>query len=55
MIVRPQFSTLATRLNGGINVRVGSDGTHGGYLIRSVVRDTEGNLMAAENGSVEIP
>lgn len=47
--------TLATRLNGGISVRVDFDVTRGGYLIRSVVRDTEGQLMGAENGSVEIP
>jgi VWFA-related protein len=48
-------ATLASRLNGGISVRVDFDVTRGGYLIRSVVRDTEGQLMAAENGSVEIP
>ena len=48
-------TTLATRLNGGISVRVDFDVTRGGYLIRSVVRDTEGQLMGAENGSVEIP
>jgi hypothetical protein len=48
-------TTLSTRLNGGISVRVDFDVTRGAYLIRSVVRDTEGQLMAAENGSVEIP
>jgi VWFA-related protein len=48
-------TTLATRLDGGISVRVDFDVTRGGYLIRSVVRDTEGQLMGAENGSVEIP
>ena len=48
-------ATLATRLNAGISVRVDFNVTRGGYLIRSVVRDTEGQLMAAENGSVEIP
>lgn len=48
-------ATLATRLNSGISVRVDFSVTRGGYLIRSVVRDTEGQLMAAENGSVEIP
>ena len=48
-------ATLATRLNGGISVRVDFDVTRGGYIIRSVVRDTEGQLMGAENGSVEIP
>jgi hypothetical protein len=27
----------------------------GSYMIRLVVRDDEGQLMAAENGAVEIP
>ena len=47
--------TLSNRLNNGISVRADFDVTRGAYLIRSVVRDAAGQLMAAENGSVEIP
>jgi hypothetical protein len=29
--------------------------TRGSYVVRVVIRDTEGQMMAARNGVVEIP
>ncbi len=40
---------------GGISVRSNLDLPPGNYLVRLVVRDTEGKAMAMRNGSVEIP
>ena len=47
--------TLEKKLAGGILIRNVFDVKTGGYVIRLVVRDTEGQLMAAQNGSIEIP
>jgi VWFA-related protein len=47
--------TLAARLNVGITVRSGFDVAPGSYFVRLVVRDAEGQRMAALNGAVEIP
>lgn len=47
--------TLEKRLGQGITVRTGFDVQPGTYLVRLVVRDTEGQLMSAANGAVEIP
>ena len=47
--------TLATRLNSGITLRSSFDVKPGSYFIRMVIRDSEGQLMAAANGSVDIP
>lgn len=47
--------TLATRLGQGVTVRTAYDVTPGAYLVRMVVRDSEGQLMSASNGAVEIP
>jgi VWFA-related protein len=47
--------TLETKLAGGILIRNVFDVKTGGYVIRLVVRDTEGQQMAAQNGSIEIP
>jgi len=47
--------TLENRLGSGIAVRTSLDVKPGSYMIRRVVRDDEGQLMAAENGAVEIP
>jgi VWFA-related protein len=44
-----------TRLSSGITVKTSFDAKPGSYFVRLVVRDTEGQLMSAENGSVEIP
>ena len=48
-------STLANQINSGITVRTPFDVTPGSYFVRIVVRDAEGQKMAALNGAVEIP
>ncbi len=50
-----QDATLEKLLNSGITVRSNFDVTPGSYVIRLVVRDSEGQTMAARNGVVEIP
>ena len=47
--------SLATKLGAGITVRSAFDVTPGSYFVRIVVRDAEGQKMAALNGGVEIP
>ena len=47
--------TLQTVMNAGISVRTNFDVTPGTYVIRVVVRDSEGQTMSARNGAVEIP
>ena len=42
-------------LTGGITVKTTLDITPGSYLVRLVVRDSEGQTMSARNGVVEIP
>jgi VWFA-related protein len=44
-----------TRLASGITVKTNFDVKPGTYVIRLVVRDSEGQAMAAQNGAVEIP
>ncbi len=46
--------TLA-RLNSGITVKTSFDVKSGAYVVRLVVRDSEGHAIAAQNGAVEIP
>ncbi len=46
--------TLA-RLTAGITVKTVFDVKPGTYIVRLVVRDAEGQAMAAQNGAVEIP
>ena len=46
--------TLQHRLNSGITLKTSFDVKPGSYLVRLVVRDSEGQLMSAENGTVEI-
>ncbi len=46
--------TLA-RLTSGITVKTNFDVKPGTYIVRLVVRDAEGQAMAAQNGAVEIP
>jgi VWFA-related protein len=53
--MRLREETYAARLDSGITVKSSFDVTPGGYLVRVVVRDTEGQVMAAKNGSIEIP
>ena len=53
--MRLRDDTLENRLGSGIAVRTSFDVKPGSYMIRLVVRDDEGQFMAAENGAVEIP
>ena len=46
--------TLDHKLNSGITLKTSFDVKPGSYLVRLVVRDAEGQLMSAENGTVEI-
>ncbi len=46
--------TLEHKLNSGITLKTSFDVKPGSYLVRLVVRDSEGQLMSAENGTVEI-
>jgi VWFA-related protein len=43
------------KLGSGITIRTSLDVKPGRYMIRLVVRDSEGQLMSAQNGAVEIP
>jgi VWFA-related protein len=47
--------TLEQLLNSGVIVRTNFDVAPGNYVIRLVVRDSEGQNMAARNGVVDIP
>jgi hypothetical protein len=46
--------TLQHKLDSGITLKTSFDVKPGTYMVRLVVRDEEGQLMSAENGSVEI-
>jgi VWFA-related protein len=46
--------TLEHKLDSGRTLRTSFDVKPGSYLVRLVVRDEEGQLMSAENGTVEI-
>jgi hypothetical protein len=47
--------TLAARMALGVAVKTNFDVQPGKYLVRVVVRDSEGQMMSAKNGIVEIP
>jgi VWFA-related protein len=53
--MRLKDETLATRLSSGIAVRSSLKAKPGRYLIRVVVRDSEGQDLTALSGAVEIP
>jgi VWFA-related protein len=53
--MRLKDQTLVSRLNSGITVKSSFDVKPGSYMIRLVIRDSEGQLMAAANGTVDIP
>ncbi len=53
MALRDQ--TLNVLSTNGINVPANFEVTPGNYTIRVVVRDAEGQMMAARNGAVQIP
>jgi hypothetical protein len=48
-------TTLESKLNAGLSIRSDFKVAPGTYVIRLVVRDAEGQMMAAQNGAVEIP
>ena len=52
--MRLRDQTLEAKLGSGVTVRTTFDVKPGTYLVRLVVRDSEGQMMAAKNGSVEI-
>ncbi len=52
--LRLRDQTLET-LSSGVTVKTTLDITPGSYLVRLVVRDSEGQTMSARNGVVEIP
>jgi VWFA-related protein len=47
--------TLENKLSSGMTVKTEFDVKPGSYLVRLVVRDSEGQSMSANNGAVEIP
>jgi VWFA-related protein len=47
--------TFAAHLARGVTVKTSFDVTPGNYVIRLVVRDSEGQTMTAQNGIVQIP
>jgi hypothetical protein len=53
--LRLKDGTLENKLGSGITVKSTFDVKRGSYVVRLVVRDSEGQMMAAENGAVEIP
>jgi VWFA-related protein len=53
--LRLRDQTLETMRNAGISVKVSFPVAPGRYVVRVVVRDSEGKTMAARNGGVEIP
>jgi len=53
--MRLKDQTLESRLNAGITVKCSFDVKPGSYMIRLVIRDSEGQDMAAANGTVDIP
>jgi VWFA-related protein len=52
--MRLKDETLESKLDRGVTLKTSFDVKPGSYLVRLVVRDTEGQL-AAENGAIEIP
>ena len=53
--LRLRDDSLQYRLAHGITVRMGLEAKPGSYVVRLVVRDSEGQLMSATNGAVDIP
>jgi VWFA-related protein len=53
--MRLKDDTLAKRLGSGIALKTNFDVTPGSYVVRVVVRDQQGQLMAARNSVIEIP
>jgi len=54
LTLRLKDETLEKRLDSGIKVKTSFNVKIGSYVVRVVVRDSEGQMMAAENTAVEI-
>lgn len=54
LILKLKDETLQTRLESGIKIKTSFNVKIGSYVLRVVVRDSEGQMMAAENTAVEI-
>jgi hypothetical protein len=53
--LRLKDETLTRLMTTGMSVRTNFSVNPGTYMVRLVVRDSEGQLMAAANGAVAIP
>jgi VWFA-related protein len=53
--MRWKTETLQAKLGSGITLKASFDVKPGQYLVRVVARDTDQQLMSAENGTVDIP
>lgn len=53
--MRLKDDTFAARIAAGVAMKTSFDVAPGNYVIRLVVRDSEGQTMAAHNGVVDIP
>jgi VWFA-related protein len=53
--MRFKEDTFSARLDAGVSMKTSFDVAPGSYVVRLVVRDSEGQTMAARNGVVEIP
>lgn len=53
--MKREDATCQKLIQGGLTVKSSSDVKSGKYLVRQVVRDSEGSQMAALNGAVDIP
>jgi VWFA-related protein len=53
--MRWKSETLQAKLSSGITLKSSFDVKPGRYMVRVVARDSEQQVMAAENGAVEIP
>jgi hypothetical protein len=54
LTMRLRDETLEKKLQSGLTLKSSFDVKPGSYLVRLVVRDTEGDI-SAENGAIEIP
>jgi hypothetical protein len=54
LILRLKDETLQKKLDSGIRIKTSFNVKVGGYVVRVVVRDSEGQMMAAENTAVDI-
>ncbi len=54
LIMRLKDETLEKRLDSGIKVKTSFNVKVGSYVVRVVVRDSEGQMMASDNTAVEI-